>query len=262
MTTIIAINLAVLITIVTALWAVSVRIRDASIVDIFWGLGFVIVAWSTRLQLDTPSPESLALPIAATLWGLRLSTYLAARNLGHGEDRRYAAMRAARPHTFTRWSLFAVFWFQAALCIVIALPLQAGQHAPRIEQGFNALEIIGLAIFMSGLLWQAIADAQLALFKANAANKGQVMDRGLWRYSRHPNYFGEAVLWWGIWVFVVASPGTWWTIIGPMLITFLLLKVSGVSLLEQTIGERRPAYADYIRRTNAFIPGRPRHREP
>ncbi len=254
----ILINLVVLLTLVTALWAVSVRIRDASIVDIFWGLGFIVVAWSTHIQLDAPSPESIVLPIAATLWGLRLALYLARRNLGHGEDRRYAAMRKARPSSFNLWSLFAIFWLQGFLCLIIALPLQVGQWAPRATPGLNPLEVIGLVVFAFGLTWQTIADAQLSAFKASPENKGKVMDQGLWRYSRHPNYFGEAVLWWGLWLFVAALPDTHWTVVGPLLITLLLLKVSGVSLLEKTIVDRRPAYADYIRRTNAFIPGPPR----
>lgn len=258
MITLILINLAVLLALFTLLWVVSVRIRDASIVDIFWGLGFIAVAWTTRLQLDLPSPESIVLPIAATLWGLRLAIYLATRNLGHGEDRRYAAMRKQRPNTFTIWSLFAIFWFQGVLCLIITLPLQVGQWVPRTAPGLTLVEVIGLAIFAFGLTWQTIGDAQLSRFKAFSHNRGKVMDRGLWRFSRHPNYFGEAVLWWGLWLVVAALPGTHWTIVGPLVITILLLKVSGVSLLEKTIVDRRPAYADYIRRTNAFIPGPPR----
>jgi steroid 5-alpha reductase family enzyme len=255
---IILINLAVLLVLVTALWSVSVRIRDASIVDIFWGLGFIVVAWTTRDQLDAPAPESIVLPLAATLWGLRLAVFLALRNLGHGEDRRYAAMREQRPDSFNLWSLFAIFWLQGVLCLVISLPLQVGQWATRTTPGFTALEVIGLVVFAFGLTWQTVGDAQLSRFKASTHNRGKVMDRGLWRYSRHPNYFGEAVLWWGLWLVVAALPDTHWTVVGPLLITVLLLKVSGVSLLEKTIVDRRPAYADYIRRTNAFIPGPPR----
>lgn len=261
----IGLNLLALLVAQTLLWLLSLRLRDASIVDIFWGLGFVLVAWLTRLLLDSPSPTSIALPIAATLWGLRLSLYLARRNLGHGEDRRYAAMRDKRPRTFARWSLVWVFWLQGLLGLIVALPLILGQWAhrpaPLPDAPFlSIIEISGLLLFAFGLAYQAIADQQLAAFKRDPRNRGAVMDRGLWRFSRHPNYFGEATLWWGLYLFTLPLPDARLALIGPLLITVLLLKVSGVSLLESTIKERRPAYADYIRRTNAFIPGPPRPR--
>lgn len=260
--TVLAVDLAVLIGVTTLLWLVSLKLRDASIVDIFWGMGFVITAWLTRLQLENPSETSIILPIAATLWGLRLSLYLAKRNLapGHGEDKRYAAMRAQRPDTFARWSLFAIFWFQGVLCLIVALPLVVGQWAerPASLSSQHPLELIGFAIFLTGLTIQAIADQQLARFKRDPSSRGKVMDQGLWRYSRHPNYFGEALLWWGVYVIVLPIPDARWTVIGPLLITVLLLKVSGVALLEKTIVERRPQYADYIKRTSAFIPWPPR----
>ncbi len=249
-------NLAVLLCVVTPLWLISLALRDASIVDIFWGLGFVITAWSTRLQVDA-TPYSLPLVIATTLWGLRLAIYLAARNLGHGEDRRYAAMRRARPGSFWWWSFFAIFLFQALLCLVVGLPVQVGQAVPR-PSGLTITDILGAAAFLFGFLFETVADWQLARFKRNPQNAGRVMDRGLWRYSRHPNYFGEAVLWWGLWLMAISAPAATWTAVGPALITFLLLRVSGVSLLEKTIVDRRPEYADYIRRTRAFIPGPPR----
>lgn len=257
---ILAIDLALLIGATTLLWVVSVRIKDASIIDIFWGLGFILAAWATRLQLGGGTAASLALPIAVTLWGTRLSLYLARRNLGHGEDKRYADMRAARPETFARWSLFVIFWTQATLVLIVALPVIVGQWAPRPADlgAIHPLEVIGWGIFLIGLSYQTVADRQLARFKADPNNRGRVMDRGLWRYSRHPNYFGEAVLWWGLYLSVLPLPDAWPTIIGPIVITTLLLKVSGVSLLERTIVERRPAYRDYIAKTNAFIPGRPK----
>jgi steroid 5-alpha reductase family enzyme len=247
-------NLGLLVACTTLVWALSLRLRDASIIDIFWGCGFVLVAWATALQAGH---LHLPLLLPPTLWGARLAIYLAARNLGHGEDRRYAAMRAARPDTFGRWSLVAIFWFQALLCWAVALPLQVGQLAARPD-GTSPWELVGLGVFTFGFLWEAVADWQLARFKRAPEHRGQVMDRGLWRYSRHPNYFGEAVLWWGLWLVAAAAPDARWTAVGPALITFLLLRVSGVTLLEKTIGDRRPAYADYIRRTNAFLPGPPR----
>lgn len=246
-------NLGLLVGVTTLLWMLSLKLRDASIIDIFWGLGFVIVAWVTRSWADG-EPLSLLLPIAASLWGVRLAVYLGARNLGKGEDKRYVAMREARPQTFWWWSYPAIFLFQAVLCWIVSLPLQVGQLLPRPE-GVTALDVIGGVLFLFGWLYETIADWQLARFKRDPGNRGKVMDRGLWKNTRHPNYFGEAVLWWGIFVMAAAAPGALWTVIGPALITFLLLRVSGVALLEKTIGERRPEYADYIRRTNAFIPG-------
>ena len=255
---IVAINLALLLAALTLLWLVSLRLRDASIIDIFWGLGFVVVAWSTRAQLAAPSPESILLPLAATLWGVRLAAYLAARNLGHGEDKRYAAMRRARPTTFWWWSYLAVFGLQGVLCLLVSLPLQLGQIFGQIgarPSGVTLFDVVGLLLFVFGFAYESIADYQLARFKRDPANAGKVMDSGLWRHTRHPNYFGEAVLWWGIGVMAAAAPEARWAFVGPLLITLLLLRVSGVTLLEKTIVDRRPGYADYIRRTNAFIPG-------
>jgi steroid 5-alpha reductase family enzyme len=254
---VLGVNLALLVGTTTLLWLVSLRLRDASIIDLFWGLGFVIAAWATRVQ-GPVTPASILLPAAVTLWGVRLSVYLGARNLGHGEDRRYAAMRAARPRHFWWWSYLAIFLFQAILCALIGLPAVVGQVATRPE-GLTLFDLAGGALFLFGFLYESIADWQLARFKRDPANAGRVMDQGLWRHTRHPNYFGEAVLWWGIWLMASAAPDARWTAIAPALITFLLLRVSGVSLLESTIVDRRPAYADYIRRTNAFLPG-PRRR--
>lgn len=266
---ILAVDLAVLLGALTLLWLVSLKLRDASIIDIAWGLAFVLVAWTTRAQLASPSAVSLILPVAVTAWGLRLSVYLARRNLGHGEDKRYQAMRAARPDTFWRWSFGAVFMLQGVLCVIVSLPVSVGQVAAQVAApaasgapGAGALtgwHIVGLALFVVGLGYEAIADWQLARFKRDPQSRGQVMDRGLWRHTRHPNYFGEAVLWWGLWLVAAAAPDARWTVLGPLVITTLLLRVSGVALLEKTIGARRPAYAEYIRRTNAFIPG-PRRR--
>lgn len=256
-THVLLVNAALVFGALVLLWLLSLRLRDASIIDLFWGMGFVIVAWSTWLQMAPAARPLPVLPALATLWGVRLSGYLAARNLGHGEDKRYAAMRAARPTTFGWWSLVFVFLFQGVLCQIIALPLVFGQLVPRGP--FGVLDVVGLLVFAFGFLYEAIADAQLARWKRDPSNAGKVMAEGLWKHTRHPNYFGEATLWWGIWLVAASAPldpiGARWTVVGPLLITFLLLRVSGVSLLEKSIVHRRPEYADYIRRTNAFIPG-------
>jgi steroid 5-alpha reductase family enzyme len=254
---VVLLNLAVVAGLGVLLWSLSLRLRDASIIDLAWGPFFAVIAWATWLRSDSADLARLPLVIAPTLWAIRLFAHLFARNVGHGEDRRYAAMRARRGASFARWSLFAIFLFQPLLATVISLPVQVGILAPRPD-GVNLLEIVGAAIFLFGFFFEAVADFQLQRFKRVPANKGAVMERGLWRYSRHPNYFGETVLWWGVWLMAAAAPDARWTFVGPALLTFLLLKVSGVSLLESTITERRPEYAAYQRRTSAFIPRPPR----
>jgi steroid 5-alpha reductase family enzyme len=237
------------------LWIASVRLRDASIVDPFWGPGFAAIAW-TAVAVAGPSPRGLLLAALASAWGLRLGLYLAWRNRGHGEDRRYAAMRAAHGERFWWVSLFTVFLLQAALMWSVSLPLQAGAALGR-EVPLGLLEAAGTALFLAGLLFEAIGDAQLARFLADPANRGRVMDRGLWAWTRHPNYFGDFTAWWGLGLVALGS-GAWWALAGPALMSALLLRVSGVTLLESTIGSRRPGYAEYVARTSAFFPRPPR----
>lgn len=238
-----------------ALWVWSVRLRDASIVDLFWGPAFVLagataMAWSQR----TTPPGLLALGLVSA-WALRLAVHLGRRNLGAGEDRRYRAMRDAHGARFWWVSLFTVFLLQALLVAIVSLPLQALVGSSRGALG--VFEVAGAAIFLAGLMVEAVADAQLRRFVRDPSNRGKVLDTGLWRYSRHPNYFGDAVVWWGLGV--MATPhGAFFAWIGPLVMTTLLLRVSGVTLLEKTIGERRPGYADYVRRTSAFVPWPPR----
>lgn len=236
-------------------WLVSLVRKDASIADIAWGLVFVGIAWASWLA-GVGGTAGLIAALAVTVWGLRLAIYIGIRNAGHGEDRRYQAMRAKRPGSFWIWSLFGVFILQGILALVVSLPVQSlgsvGDTSPGI------LGWIGLAVFLAGLGFEAIGDSQLAAFKRDPANKGQVMDRGLWRYTRHPNYFGDALLWWGIWLIAVGSGAAWWSLVGPALMTFLLVRVSGVAMLESDMAERRPGYAEYIRRTSPFIPRPPR----
>ncbi|MEM1262544.1 MAG: DUF1295 domain-containing protein [Pseudomonadota bacterium] len=240
----------------TALWLVSVVIKDASIIDIFWGPGFVLTAWVAYLFSDGIEARKLLIAGLATLWGLRLGIYLAWRNLGHGEDPRYQAMRERAEQAgknFAVRSYARVYLLQGAVMWIVSLPLQIGQTYDTPDS-VGVLAWIGTAIFAIGFLFEALGDYQLAAFKGNPANKGQVMDRGLWRYTRHPNYFGNACLWWGIFIVTLENPVGWWGIIAPVLMTFLLLKVSGVSLLEKSLSETKPAYRDYVARTSAFLP--------
>jgi steroid 5-alpha reductase family enzyme len=237
------------------LWAASVRMRDASVVDVFWGPGFAAIAW-TSVAVAGPSARGVLLAALATAWGLRLAVHLARRRAGQGEDRRYAAMRAAHGRRFAVVSLFTVFLLQAALMWIVSLPLQAGA-AIRPGAPLGAVDAIGAAAFAAGLAFEAVADAQLGRFLADPSSRGRVMQDGLWRYSRHPNYFGDFLVWWGLGI-VALGAGAWWALVGPALMTVLLLRVSGVALLERTIGERRPGYAAYAARTSAFFPRPPR----
>jgi steroid 5-alpha reductase family enzyme len=231
---VIALGVALGIELLAWLW--SLQRRDASVADLVWGPIFIAIAAAART-----SWLGFAL---VDLWGARLAIHLAWRARGHGEDRRYAAMRAHHGARFWWVSAFTVFGLQGVLATIVSLPLMA----TRDEIGIR--EWIGASLVIAGLSIETVADLQLARWK----RPGEVVDRGLWRWSRHPNYFGECVVWWGFGVLGLA----WWSWIGPALMTFLLLRVSGVTLLERTIGERRPAYADYVRRTSAFVPRPPR----
>lgn len=239
-------------------WLASVRLRDASIVDVMWGPGFVLVALvAARLGTGEPARRLLVVLLVG-VWGLRLALHIFARNRGKGEDYRYRAMRERRGPRFVWLSAFTVFGLQGALLLFIAMPLAAAALPGAPFPGL--FDIAGAALFTAGFLCEAVADAQLARFKADPANRGRVCDVGLWRYSRHPNYFGDAVLWWGLYLIACAVPAGALTLASPLLMTVLLLKVSGVALLERGLAASKPGYADYIARTSAFVPWFPRRR--
>ena len=238
-------------------WLVSLAARDASIVDIVWGLGFVIVAWVSFAVADGSTARRWLVVMLTTVWALRLAGYLAWRNLGKGEDPRYRAMRRRHGARFGLVSLYLVFGLQGVLMWVVSLPVQAAQ-VPDTPSGLVALDFVGIALWCVGMFFETVGDVQLARFKADPANKGRVMDRGLWRYTRHPNYFGDFCVWWGLYAVALATGDAWWAIAGPLVMSLLLLRVSGVTLLERHMQERRPGYADYARRTSAFFPRPPR----
>ncbi|MGA1361879.1 MAG: DUF1295 domain-containing protein [Ilumatobacteraceae bacterium] len=245
-----------IVTVMLTTWVISVMIKNASIVDIVWGLGFVVVAWTVRLTVDGDPARQNLLTLLVTLWGLRLALYLGRRNIGHGEDFRYVLMRRKHGARFPFVSLYTVFAFQGALMWVVSLPVQLGQADDGVSVG--PLAVIGVLLWMVGFLFETVGDAQLARFKKDPANAGKVMDRGLWSLTRHPNYFGDAVQWWGIGI-VAAEAGTAAVgLIGPVVMTFLLTRVSGVPMLEHSMAKRRPGYEDYVRRTSAFLPRPPR----
>jgi steroid 5-alpha reductase family enzyme len=235
-------------------WLVSLARRDVSIVDSLWSIMFLIAAVVFALALPEYGERSALVLGLVTVWSLRLAAYITWRNWGEGEDRRYQAIRANNEPHFGLKSLYIVFGLQGLIAWIVALPLLAAMANPN---GLGLLDYAGVTLWLIGMLFEAGGDYQLARFKSDPANQGKVMDRGLWRYTRHPNYFGNACIWWGFFLIALAAGG-WWAVISPIVMTFLLLKVSGVSLLEKDIGERRPEYADYIARTNAFIPGPPK----
>lgn len=248
-------GLAAAATFAASVWPLSIYLRNVAIVDSLWSLLFVVEAFvyvisSPTGGLNAAGPRALLMLGLVTLWALRLSVYITWRNRGHGEDRRYQAIRARNEPNFAFKSLYLVFLLQAVLAWLISLPLLGSALG---TAALGPLDYAGIALWGVGFLFEAGGDWQLARFKADPANKGRVMDRGFWALTRHPNYFGDFCVWWGYFLMAL-STGAWWSLPGPLLMSVLLMRVSGVSLLEKDIGERRPQYADYIRRTNAFFP--------
>jgi steroid 5-alpha reductase family enzyme len=236
------------------LWLVSLYRRDVSIVDAFWSLMILLAGVIYFVGETTLSTRATLILLLVILWAVRLSVHIARRNHGQGEDVRYQVIRANNEPNFEYKSLYIVFGLQALLAWLVSLPLLG---AIKSESQWHLLDYAALTLWLVGMLFETVADYQLARFKSNPQNQGRVMDRGLWRFSRHPNYFGEFCIWWGFYGFALAA-GAWWSVISPLLITVLLLKVSGVALLEKTISKRRPDYQAYCQRTNAFFPWFPK----
>ena len=250
-------SLVVILTFAFLGWLLSLIRKNVTHVDSMWSLFFVLAALTTAafVLFVYPAPARLMLVLACvTVWALRLFVYLTWRNWGPHEDSRYIKIRQNNQPYFWLKSIVIIFALQGVLAWLISISLHAAIAA---TAPLNWLDYTGIALFLFGFIWEVVADNQLSKFKANPSNKKQVLNTGLWRYSRHPNYFGECCIWWAFYLFALAT-GAWWAIISPLLMTLLLLKVSGVSLLESTIAERRPAYTDYIRSTNAFFPALPK----
>lgn len=254
-----AVNAAVLLVLVLALWAISVRTGDVSFIDAFWGGGMGVLAVVSWLQLSEPGALATLVMAMTAAWGFRLGVHLFRRWRHEGEDKRYAAiLRKAREQGhFARAALTKVWLLQAVLLFAVSSPAQVGILASAAPAPITALAWLGLAIYCVGIFFEWVGDWQLARFRADPANHGTVLDTGLWRYTRHPNYFGDFAAWWGIWL-VCASAGWEYalaTIIGPLFLTFTLTKWSGVTLLEKGLDKSRgDKYAEYKRRTSAFIP--------
>ena len=251
-------GLAAIMTAAVATWLVSLVKRDVSIVDSAWSLLFLLAGLAYLAALPQTGPRAALVLALVSIWAIRLSGYITWRNWGESEDRRYQQIRRNNEPHFGLKSLYIVFGLQGLLAWIVSLPLLAAITSPA---PLGWLDGLGVVLWATGFLFETVADAQLARFKARPMNRGGVMDQGLWRYTRHPNYFGEFTLWWGFYL-IAASAGGWWSVISPLLMSFLLLRVSGVTLLEKDIGERRPGYRDYVARTNGFFPGLPRRDIP
>jgi steroid 5-alpha reductase family enzyme len=247
------VNLGVVAGMMLCVWLVSLLLRDVSIVDLVWGAGFALIAWVTFFATGTPTLPNLLIACLTSVWGLRLSGYLAWRNLGQPEDYRYRAMREAQGSQFAVRSLLTVFGLQGLVMWIVALPIQAGQLAAN-QTGIGGITLLGIAIWIVGFVFESVGDSQLARFKALPENQGKVMDRGLWRYTRHPNYFGDFLVWWGLYLVSFGRGAAWWSAIGPVVMSVFLMRVSGVTLLERSLKARKPGYEDYVRRTSAFFP--------
>lgn len=246
---------------VTIIWLISLPLKNAGIVDIFWGPGFVLAAgvyfFSTPDGFLTRKLFILAL---VAIWGLRLGLHIAIRSVGKSEDYRYANWRQSGGANWWRVSYVRVFLLQGAIMWVIAMPLLVAQFQPA-PAALTLFDFVGIALWIIGFFFEAVGDWQLMRFKADPANKGKVMRTGLWRYTRHPNYFGDATVWWGYFFIALSVPFGWLTVICPVIMTILLMRVSGVALLEHNLKKTKPEYADYIASTNAFFPGLPRNKD-
>ena len=243
--------LGVILLIAAAAWVVSVLIDDVSFVDSLWSLFFLVAAIVFAVELESLSTRALLVLALVAIWALRLSLHITVRNWGEPEDYRYQAIRANNEPGFVVKSLYIVFGLQGVLAWIVAAPLLPAMTA---GSALGVLDFVAVALWLVGFVFEAVGDFQLGRFKADPESRGRVLNTGLWRYTRHPNYFGEFCIWWAFWLFAVAA-GAWWTVFSPILMSFLLLRVSGVAMLEKTIGERRPEYAEYVRSTNAFFPG-------
>lgn len=246
-------NFAIVMAAMLAFWLISIPLKDVSFVDSCWAAGLALMAVSSFMLGGGAEPRKLLIVSLAVVWGLRLAGYLFWRWRRDGPDKRYVAMIAkakGNPHLMT---LTHVFLLQGVLLWVVSLPVQLGQVSPE-PAALGPLAWIGAASAVVGILFESIGDFQLARFKANPANHGKVMDRGLWRYTRHPNYFGDLCVWWGLWLIAAETKPGLYAIVGPAVLTWLLIQFSGAALLERRLKRSKPEYEDYIRRTSAFIP--------
>ncbi len=260
MGTILAANALVLAACFVLLWLICLQTRDVTPVDSFWAWGMLVMAVSTFVQADGNPARMLLLLTVCGLWSARLGSYMIWRWRSHGPDRRYQKMfanaQAARGWGFAKASALLVFATQAPLLFIVCLPVQLGQIDAVPPLGM--LGWTGAAVALVGIAFETIGDAQLIAFKRDPANVGKVMDRGLWRYTRHPNYFGDALTWWGLWLIAAETTTGLWALPGPVLLTWTLMKWSGAPTIERRLAKTRAGYADYIARTSGFVPWWPK----
>lgn len=255
-----AVNAAILVAIFAALWLVCLRTRDLTPVDSLWAFGMVVMALTSFLQGEASVQRSWLLLGLCALWGIRLGSYMLWRWRDNGPDRRYQALMGKtmdrKGWSFAKASLLLVFATQAPLLLVVCLPVQLGQAGPSVALGMLAM--VGAVLALFGIVFETIGDWQLVRFKKDPANAGKVMDRGLWRYTRHPNYFGDACTWWGLFLIAAETPYGLWSLPGPLLLTWTLTKWSGAPTVEGRLHKTRPGYAEYVKRTSGFVPMPPR----
>ena len=250
----------VILGLMTAIWIASLILRNSSIVDIFWGPGFVVTNWVYFAFTGDGFPaRKWLISVLVTIWGLRLGLYILWRNWGKGEDFRYQKWREEAGSKWWWYSFFKVFVLQGVLMWIVSAPLLAAQISPTPSR-LTILDFVAILVWAIGFFFEAGGDWQLARFKADPANKGKVLSTGVWRYTRHPNYFGDATQWWGFYLVAAAASGGFWTIFSPIVMTTLLLRVSGVTLLEKSLKDAKPGYREYIETTRAFVPWFPRKR--
>ena len=249
--------LMIIMIMMTLLWLVSIRLKNVSIVDLFWGFGFVLAGLVYFLNTDGFHVRKILVMIMVAVWGLRLSIYLVWRNWGKGEDYRYRKFRKDFGENRYWWiSYFQVFMLQGVLMWLISAALLGAQFYGR-EKNLGWLDAAGMLLWLIGITFEAGGDFQLARFRSNQANQGKVLNTGFWRYTRHPNYFGDVSVWWGFAFFSMAA-GSYWPVLGSILMTALIIKVSGVALLEKNLKNTKPEYQEYIRKTSSFFPWLPR----
>ncbi len=247
----------IILVLVTLLWIWSVIIKNVSIVDIFWGFGFVVVNTFYVFMSGELNTRKILILTLVGIWGLRLAIYLAWRNIGKGEDFRYKEFRRNYgPKRYWWFSYFQTFLLQGVLIMIISLPL-LGINSSTSSGDLNLLDYLGIIVWLIGFTFEAGGDFQLARFKRDFANKGKVLNTGFWKYTRHPNYFGDSAVWWAYAIFSIAA-GSYWQIIGSVVMTLLIIKISGVALLEKTLNNTKPQYREYIRKTSSFFPWFPK----
>jgi steroid 5-alpha reductase family enzyme len=249
--------LLVILALMTLLWFTSIIIKNVSIVDLFWGLGFVLAAGLYFIKTEGSDTRKTILMALVAIWGLRLTVYLTWRNLGKGEDFRYREFRRKYGEQRYWWiSFFQTFLLQGVLMWLISAPLLGAQYYGT-SNTLGVLDYTGIIVWIIGFTFETGGDIQLAVFKSDPANKGKVMDKGFWRYTRHPNYFGDAAVWWG-YGFICMAAGSYLPLLGSIIMTLLIIKISGVALLEKTLKEQKPQYREYIEKTSAFFPWFPK----